>query len=510
MMKPMICIAIILLMFFPSASSADASSRPHTEIVAATYPDHVAVGESFTVDVSISYSYSGWTLADLGIFHESYTHILDYVRYHLTGEAVRSFSLRAIAPTTSMDLHLRVETRYWHQNFWISDVKGSAEFYVKVLNSSAEQEQIEPPTIVGIGENEWYYWNNRASDTCLIWLSGGRAYPDHVTVNPYEMETFGAMKYINDLAERYSVLALHEGTEGQAVPFTNQTFYALGYYPSSVLLKELHDWILEAGYNFTYLVGYSTGGAAAGYEVAVRDPETWASPDGAVIISAPLNGTPPNAILNSTSFGNNLKANVQLLYGEIWSEKLWPQGREFYDEAPETTEAPWYFKRWHLFPDSSHEVWVKEEDGAHYNNLAYRLTAQFVEKSRSLSGKLTTWNDGSIEACDLTANTCSGEQKPKTTFASLATKVGHTLKVKVWLYNYSTATSTRSAFSELEVSLYSSEGYVDTHYTNIDGYEEFVFVVPESWVNKTVKIFATLGGEYRGIYTPTINLTVED
>jgi pimeloyl-ACP methyl ester carboxylesterase len=510
MRKTLVSIAISFLMILSMFSSVHGGSTPSAEIAQVNYPTQVSAGQSFEVNVSIKYSYDGWTKADLGIFQGDFTEISDYVLYYLTGDGVRSFTLMVTAPTTSTDLQLKVATRYWYQDFWLNNDGGSEDFVVKVLDSSESHAVDYRPSTVKIGESEWYYWNNSASNTCLIWLSGGHGYADHVTMNPYEMETFGAMKYINDLSQHYSVLALYKGTEGHTIPIIDQTFYALGYYPNSVFVRELYDWSREEGYDFTYLIGYSTGGMAAGYEAAVRDPETWAAPNGVVIISAPLSGLPPTNLLESVTSASNLKANIELLYGQVWSEELWPQGKQFFDNAPEKTGTPWYLKEWHLFPDSSHEVWVKEQDGAHYNNVACSLTVQFIEKSISPLSKLSEWNDGSIDVYDVTVNNATGEQKPKTTSVDFATKVGHTMKVKIWLYNCSNIDTCRRAnVSYIKVDLYSSEGYIDTRYTNIDGYEEFVFTVPDNWMNKTVKLFVTLSGEYRGIYTPTVNLWVE-
>jgi hypothetical protein len=317
------------------------------------------------------------------------------------------------------------------------------------------------------------------------------------------------MKFINDLSKRYCVLAPRRGTESETLPNSNQTFYAMGYYRNSMLVKQAYDWSRAEGYNFTYLVGYSTGGAAAGYEVTVRDPQTWTSPNGAIIISAPLGGIPPYHVFESATHANGLKANVQLLYGKIWSEDLWPQGKQFYDNAPRKAGVPWYRKEWHLINESSHEVWVKEDDGAHYNSGAYNLTTQFIEKSKSPWRRLSEWNDASMEIYDLAASHGTGEQKPKTPGTSLVTKAGNTLMVKVWLYNCSSPeTCARSTVDYIKVDLYSSQGYIDTSYTNLDGYVEFTFTVPASWANETVKIFATIGGEYRGLYSPTITLTV--
>ena len=507
--KPLLSIAIAMIIVLSAVSSTRAEAMPSVEITRVDYPAQVSAGQSFTVNVTIRYSYGGWTLADLGIFQENFTKIFDYVRYYMTGEAVRSFTLQVVAPDTSTDLELLVATRYWYQNFWLNDTKTSQWFNVKVVGSSEPQSPDIQPSIVKLDGNEWYYWDNHESGACLIWLSGGHAYADHVTMNPYELETFGAMKYINDLSKRFSVLALRRGNEGHTVPFTTQAYYALGYYLESSFLKGIHNWILENGHNFTYMIGYSTGGIAAGYEVAVRDPETWMAPNGAIVISGMLGGIPPNNLFESISHATDVKSNTLLLYGEVWSEELWPQGKEFYDSAPQKTATPWYLKEWHLFPDSSHEVWVEEKDGAHYNSAAYNLTTDFIEKCKSPWHRLSEWNDGSIEFYDITSGSVTGEQRPKTSGTVITTKVGNTVKVKVWLYNCSSLDiCSRATIDYIKVDLYSSEGYIDTRYTNRDGYEEFVFQPPSDWENKTVKLFTTLGGEYRGIYTPTVDLTV--
>lgn len=498
---------MLTLIMMPPVMSVSAQSTPRAEIVNVEYPSEVVAGRSFTLNVQVRYSYQGWVTADLGVFQDNFTKIFDYVRYYLTNEATKSITLTVLAPNAQTDLHLVIMTRYWYQNFWMMSQNGSKDIYLKVVGSNQPLTS-EFPTILKINENEWYYWRKDSSDACVVWLSGGLAYPDHVTMNPYEMETFGAMKYIDDLSKRYSVLAPRKGTEGRTIPYTTQTFYAMGYYQNSVLLKQVYDWSRGEGYNFTYLVGYSTGGAAAGYEVTIRDPETWASPNGAILISAPLNGCPPTNLFESATHANGLKANIQLIYGEVWSEELWPQGKQFYDNAPEKTNVPWYRKEWHLITDSSHEVWVKEEDGAHYNSGAYNLTTQFIEKSKSPWRRLSEWNDASMEVYDLSVSRGTGEQKPKTPGASFGTKAGNTLKVKVWLYNCSSEACARATADYIKVDLYSSEGYIDTRYTNVDGYEEFIFTVSDSWVNETVKVFATIGGEYRGLYTPTIVLNI--
>ena len=392
-MRNPLAIILMALMLLSLVATVRADSVPKAEIVGFDSPTEISAGESFNVNVSIRYSYGGWTIAELGVFQGNLTNIIDYVQYYLTGDALRNFTLTVVAPTNSSDLQLRMITRFWYQNFWLVDEKGYADFSVKVLGNSTGL-PLKQPSIIQIDENEWHYWNNNASDTLLIWLSGGQAFSDHVTTNPYEMESFGAMKYVNDLSKRYSVLALFRGSTKYTVAITNQPFYALDYYPDSTFLRKLHDWSLEQGYDFTYLIGYSTGGLAAGYEVTVRDPDTWAAPDGALIISAPLGGLQPNNLLESLSHAKSLRADIALFYGGIWSDDLWPQGTQFYNSAPEKTKpASWYWKEWRFFSDSSHGVWVKEYDGAHYDGRAYSLTSQFIEKCKNPWRRLPKWKD---------------------------------------------------------------------------------------------------------------------
>jgi hypothetical protein len=497
---------LIALMLLSLPSPIRGQSAPTAQIIRVSCPSQLSAGDHFAVNVSIQYSFDGWTFADLGLFEENFTNILDYVHYYLTGNTVRNFTLTGVAPSTSTDLLLRLTTRYWYNEFWLTDANATGYCSVKVLASNGQP--VERPSVVRIGENDWYFWNNSASDALLVWLSGGHAFSDHVTINPYEMENFGVMSLVGDLSKHYSVLALEKGSEVHSVAVTNQPYYALGYYPGSSVLRDLRGWSLDHGYNFTYLIGYSTGGVAAGYEVAVNHPDTWTAPNGAVIVSAPLDGFADN-LLGSSMKANGLKANVALLYGGIWSDTVLPQGMKFYHNAPNKTSAPWYLKEWAFFPMASHDVWVKEEDGAHYNNAAFNTTAQFIERSKTPFDKVAKWNDGGIQVVDVTASNSTLEQRPKTLGTNFTVAAGQTLQIKIWLYNCtSSGNCSRSNVSDVRVDLYSSEGYVDSRYTNTRGYEEFTLVVPQGWANRTIKIFATLGGEFRGKYTPTVTLHV--
>ena len=239
---------ILLVMSLLIVSPAFCKALPTIEIVKVEYPKRVAAKETFDIKVSIAYSYNGWTIAELGVFYENFTTIFDCIKYYLTGATIKTFNLIVTAPSKASKLNLKVITRYWHQNFWVTNPKCIAEFSIEVYGLNETENDFEQkPLIVNIDGIEWYYWINNFSDTYIIWLSGGYAYKDHVTINPYEMETFSAMMYINELAKEYNVLALRKGMDKILVPFTAQEFYVLSYYPKSEFLKNIHEWILKDG-----------------------------------------------------------------------------------------------------------------------------------------------------------------------------------------------------------------------------------------------------------------------
>jgi len=253
--------------------------------------------------------------------------------------------------------------------------------------------QIEAaPTVLLIGRAEWYYWKNSRSDTCLVWLGGGKAFADHVTINPYYLESFNTMRYIQDLSTQYSVLALYKGPDIEYVYEAKSRVSVLSYYDNSKFLREIYDWIRENGYTYSYLVGYSTGGTVVGYELAVRDRNTWTSPNGGIIVSGRVNQPMKNwrgtSLYESAAHARKIQANILLLYGRIWSEDLWPQGREYYENAPDDgwIGGRWHHKEWHLFNESGHEVWTREQTGI-YDPTAFHITVKFIEKSKTLSLK---------------------------------------------------------------------------------------------------------------------------
>jgi len=253
--------------------------------------------------------------------------------------------------------------------------------------------QIEAaPTVLLIGRAEWYYWKNSRSDTCVVWLGGGKAFADHVTINPYYLESLNTIRYIQDLSTQYSVLALYKGPDIEYIYEAKSRVGVLSYYDNSKFLREIYDWIRENGYAYSYLVGYSTGGTVVGYELAVRDRNTWRSPNGGIIVSGrvnqPMKHWRGTSLYESAAHARKIQANILLLYGRIWSEDLWPQGREYYENAPDEgwIGGGWYHKEWRLFNESGHEVWIHEQTGI-YDPTAFHITVNFIEKSKALSLK---------------------------------------------------------------------------------------------------------------------------
>ena len=376
----LIC-ALAILSAPPIAPAQGPAAEPILRIAEVGHPASVAAGEPFEVRVSIEYSYGGWTIADLGIFAGDLTRIVDCVRYFLTGSGSRQFSLRALAPPEAGAWNLTIVARAWHGNYWLepSGARRALSIWVEGPNRSIASPIPAEPARVRIGDSEWYYWGRPGSGVCLIWLGGGHAMSYYITVNPYELESFGTMRLIADLASLYSVLApAAEGPRrGDRAHWSGP---ALRYSPGGSQLRAVREWALGEGHGAAFLIGYSTGGVAAAYEVASADPEGWAAPNGAVIISAPLGGV-SRGILASIPDSRSVRANALLLYGRVYGDELWPQGLRFFEGIPDGgIRGAWaQRKAWRLFEGSGHEVWFPEGDGVRYDRGPFSLIAGFIE-----------------------------------------------------------------------------------------------------------------------------------
>ncbi len=230
-------------------------------------------------------------------------------------------------------------------------------------------------SVVNIGDASWYYWSQPGSDTCILWLGGGLEYSQGgYLINPYEYESFGTIKFLQELAKYYCVVALEKGPYPSPA-FENRTIFQELAQGQFSVATQLHQWINSQGYRHVFLVGYSVGTDVAA-TVATGYPQTWNAADGLILITAWL----PPSIINGAP---NLKANLLLLYGH--APDFEPTGQKFYQDAPsEGWHGPAYFhKEFHLLDEMGHEVWSPLKDNT-YSPIALGSTVNFIEKSKAL------------------------------------------------------------------------------------------------------------------------------
>jgi hypothetical protein len=235
---------------------------------------------------------------------------------------------------------------------------------------------------VRIGDAEWYYWDRPGSDTCLLWLGGGipqEAEPGSYgyLINPFDYESFGTIRFIQDLASYYCVLALQQGSTEGFNPAANRTIYQEFFTPQTSVIEAVHKWIGEHGYQHTFVVGYSVGGEAATAELTLSHPEDWSTQDGLVLITVPFG---QDVIKNA----NELRTNLFVIYGGNLPDYE-ATGLQYFNSAqPEGLRGVQYFhKEFHVLADVGHEVWTIRATGD-YDTQALNLIVAFIERSKVL------------------------------------------------------------------------------------------------------------------------------
>jgi len=242
----------------------------------------------------------------------------------------------------------------------------------------ADETPHKTASIEQIAGYNWYHWPNPETDACIIWLGGGKTTPTYVTVNPYNLESLNTMRFIEDLAEHYGMLALSKGEIQYAV--------------DSRLVSETCRWIKEYGYKYVFVVGYSTGGMALAYELTF--PGDYESgPDAGVIMSSMLDWQEMVErhktargidLYTSAQNSGRVQRSVLLMYGEkAW---FWGQGEKFYKNLPEEGWMNDYYfqKEWRLMPGVEHEVFTLEDDGS-YDSKPVAIIVNFFERVRASS-----------------------------------------------------------------------------------------------------------------------------
>jgi hypothetical protein len=237
-------------------------------------------------------------------------------------------------------------------------------------------------SIVKIGDAEWYYWGRPGSDTCLVWLGGG--IPEETEpgsygyfINPFDYESFGTIRFIQDLANFYCIIALQHGSVQSFDPAANRTIYQELFQPQTTTLEDIHDWVIAQGYEHTFVVGYSVGGQAAVTDLTLGHPEDWTAQDGIILITVPLS----QEVLENA---NELRTNLFLIYGGNLPDYE-ATGVQFYNSTP--AEGPYgthfIHKEFHVIEDVGHEVWTVRETGV-YDTRSLNLIVGFIERSKAL------------------------------------------------------------------------------------------------------------------------------
>ena len=231
------------------------------------------------------------------------------------------------------------------------------------------------PEVVEIGDAAWYYWAQPSSDSCVLWLGGGVEYSQGgYLINPFEYESFGTIRFLQDISKYYCLLALEQGTSASS-NLPNRTIYQELIQRHSSIGRQAHEWLNAQGYRHVFLTGYSVGAEAA-VSLAIDDPAAWTSSDGLILITSRLS---PDLIAGAPT----LNTNLMLLYGH--APTFEPSGRRFYQLAP--TEG-WHgteylHKEYHVLDQMSHEVWSPLKDNS-YSPTALGIFVNFIQTAVAL------------------------------------------------------------------------------------------------------------------------------
>lgn len=257
--------------------------------------------------------------------------------------------------------------------------------------------------VVKIGDASWYYWEQPASDTCILWLGGGVEYSQGgYLLNPFEYESFGTIRFLQDLTKYYCLLSLERGAN-PSPNMSNRTIYQELIQGQFYVGKQLHQWIKAQGYTHIFLVGYSVGTEAAA-SMATSDPQTWTSSDGLILITAWL----PPAVING---GSSLNSNLMMLYGH--APTFQQSGLQFYQKAPSEGwhRSGYLHKEFHVLDQMGHEVWSPLKDNS-YSSIALGLTVTFIETSKALQFSQVAFKSTAIEQSKLTYTISHVEVSP--------------------------------------------------------------------------------------------------
>jgi hypothetical protein len=275
------------------------------------------------------------------------------------------------------------------------------------------------PESIEIGDAVWYHWNQAASDTLLVWLGGGTVEQTGFLVNPYEFESYNTMRFIQDLAKYYDVLALEKGPVRTVDPTLNRTIFREPYPSSKNFMEKIRIWAGERDYTYLYVVGYSVGAMVAATELILANAAEWTSPDGLIIITTKI----PEEVYSKA---DTLRASLLLLCGDKVAPEFIRSAERFFQSAPGEgwRDGFRYHKEYQLIPDVEHEVWTVRDTGE-YDSRALLLTVKFIETTKGLQFERVS-DSVSRTRLNLTAST-----EPHSPFHVLIASVNSPNRVRI-------------------------------------------------------------------------------
>jgi pimeloyl-ACP methyl ester carboxylesterase len=205
----------------------------------------------------------------------------------------------------------------------------------------------------------------------VLWLGGGlEVAQGGYLINPFEYESFGTIRFLQDLSKYYCLLVLQHGSS-PSHDFADRTIFQEPIQGQPTIAREAHDWLTGQGYGHIVLMGYSVGAEAAA-AIAVSDPGEWTGKDGLILITARL---PPNLAGESPV----LNTNLMLLYGH--APTFEPSGQRFYQLAPAEGwhGAEYLHKEYHVLDQMSHEVWSPLANNTYSPQLALGTIVNFIQ-----------------------------------------------------------------------------------------------------------------------------------
>ena len=197
----------------------------------------------------------------------------------------------------------------------------------------------------------WYYWNSTANEKAAIVLFGGYVPPGEINAVrvcslfyrdlfiqdpwPYYKERF-----VRDLhSNGFDVLS----PKNDSGHVRETTYYSGDYSWTQDWVKNASMWLVEKGYQYIFLFGFSAGGVVAAYEIQKDYASIFYA---AVVADAPVDYDPYGDIYNSADTASAAKVCASFIVGvnDMALDNITEQMEHYHDNTV-------VHKEWHLWED---------------------------------------------------------------------------------------------------------------------------------------------------------------